>query len=200
MARSGGTVPASGGTVLPELLVFYKDVTSDTGKALVGWRIVAWGLVLPDGSAESLPVEGLGLDKPLGGNVTHYPASGGFPALGVPKQSSIPASATLWPSVEVAALGLRARVHLPDHQRRLLDLPGRAMAGAALAQWATAIDTAATPCATEGCRLLVTVIDGVAWHVNTIGQLSDPDMALPVTRPDGKVDWVPHAAEPRSGR
>lgn len=43
---------------VPRLLAFYHDVVDEDAAASVGWRTIAWGLVLPDGSALTVPVDG----------------------------------------------------------------------------------------------------------------------------------------------
>lgn len=40
----------------PRVLAFYKDAWDDSG-TVIGWQTLAWGLVLGDGSAISIPVE-----------------------------------------------------------------------------------------------------------------------------------------------
>jgi hypothetical protein len=48
--------PASAPGRTPRLLAFFRDAWDDDG-TVTGWQTVAWGLVLDDGSAISIPVE-----------------------------------------------------------------------------------------------------------------------------------------------
>lgn len=50
--------PLSAVGFMPRLVAFYQDVVDDEVAASVGWRTIAWGLVLPDGSALTVPVDG----------------------------------------------------------------------------------------------------------------------------------------------
>lgn len=55
-ARGASDVSAPAPVRIPRLIAFYQDVWDDDG-TVTGWRIVAWGLGLTDGSAISIPVE-----------------------------------------------------------------------------------------------------------------------------------------------
>jgi hypothetical protein len=43
----------------PRLLAFYQDVVDDAVASAIGWTTVAWGLAFPDGSALTVPAQGL---------------------------------------------------------------------------------------------------------------------------------------------
>ena len=77
---------------MPRLLAFYEDIIDEDLGIVVGWRTVAWGLAVADGSAVSVPVNG-------------------------------PLAATVWQSVDDAAVGLNAYVDTPDPRPRLADVP-----------------------------------------------------------------------------